>query len=223
MSRQPGDHLRIYHIVLGQPPGRAGEAAHPLRSTIRTSMPALRKLWPSPARSRHSPPSLPCQPSPAKPRRQLTSSFQRAWQHSSARQRANLCVHLVLRHIDTHDNAIVLCHHPAPFLARYGLKALATVRVEEDTDLSHAPRQALRPSSTIRLRSATGGWSERPFAHSGKFCGHKSTKYAVKPLRRGCRCVHRSPVCSCAPFFAHFGTRDRGCSAHPAFPAPLFQ
>src|SRR5262245_38993034 len=26
----------------------------------------------------------------------------------------------------------------------------------------------------------------------------KSTKYAVKPLRRGCRCVHRSPVCSCA-------------------------
>src|SRR5882724_12896189 len=27
------------------------------------------------------------------------------------------------------------------------------------------------------------------------------------------------PVCSCA-FFAHFCTRDRGCSAHPAFPAP---
>ncbi len=34
----------------------------------------------------------------------------------------------------------------------------------------------------------------------------ESTKYAVKPLRRGCRCVHRSPVCSCAPrctFLAH--------------------
>ena len=41
----------------------------------------------------------------------------------------------------------------------------------------------------------------------------------------------RSPVCSCAPN-AHmlvcakcavFGTRDRGCSVHPAFPAPSLQ
>ena len=46
------------------------------------------------------------------------------------------------------------------------------------------------------------------------------TKYAVKPLRRGCRSASAEPVCSCAPFFAHTGTRDRGCSAHPAFPAP---
>ena len=30
------------------------------------------------------------------------------------------------------------------------------------------------------------------------------------------------PVCSCAHSFAQFCTRDRGCSAHPAFPAPFF-
>src|SRR5262249_48547169 len=31
----------------------------------------------------------------------------------------------------------------------------------------------------------------------------------------------RCPVCSCAPNYP-FCTRDRGCSAHPAFPAPSF-
>src|ERR1700754_2857878 len=31
----------------------------------------------------------------------------------------------------------------------------------------------------------------------------------------------RCPVCSCAPSFAcAYGTRDLGCSVHPAFPAP---
>jgi len=32
--------------------------------------------------------------------------------------------------------------------------------------------------------------------------------------------VLRCPVCSCAAFFSTIRTRDRGCSAHPAFPAP---
>src|SRR6202035_2505230 len=30
----------------------------------------------------------------------------------------------------------------------------------------------------------------------------------------------RCPLCSCAIFFLPLCTRDRGCSAHPAFPAP---
>src|SRR5687768_15910737 len=40
----------------------------------------------------------------------------------------------------------------------------------------------------------------------------ESTKYAVKPLRRGCRCVHRSPVCSCAHFFALLAHETAGAA-----------
>src|ERR1700760_1112068 len=55
-------------------------------------------------------------------------------------------------------------------------KAHATVRVEEDTGLSHAPRQALKAFEHARAqiqRRAVG--QNRPFAHSGKICRHKST------------------------------------------------
>ena len=40
-----------------------------------------------------------------------------------------------------------------------------------------------------------------------------------KAIAQGMSECLRSPVCSCAPN-AHFCTRDRGCSVHPAFPAP---
>jgi hypothetical protein len=40
-----------------------------------------------------------------------------------------------------------------------------------------------------------------------------------KAIAQGRRNAPTVPVCSCA-FFAHFCTRDRGCSKHPAFPAP---
>jgi hypothetical protein len=41
-----------------------------------------------------------------------------------------------------------------------------------------------------------------------------------KPLRREGRSVSAEPVCSCAFFLLRICTRDRGCSAHPVFPAP---
>jgi hypothetical protein len=47
----------------------------------------------------------------------------------------------------------------------------------------------------------------------------ESAIYAVKPLRGEGRSVSAEPVCSCA-FFCAACTRDRGCSAHPVFPAP---
>src|SRR5215207_10836001 len=47
----------------------------------------------------------------------------------------------------------------------------------------------------------------------------ESTKYAVKPLRRGCRSVSAA-LYARVRLCAIFSTRDRGCSAHPAFPAP---
>ena len=48
----------------------------------------------------------------------------------------------------------------------------------------------------------------------------KSTKQAVKPLRREGRNAPPVPVCSCAFFVCANRTRDRGCSKHPVFPAP---
>src|SRR5665213_199859 len=42
----------------------------------------------------------------------------------------------------------------------------------------------------------------------------------LKPLRREGRTASAEPVCSCALFAMCIGTRDRGCSAHPVFPAP---
>ena len=50
----------------------------------------------------------------------------------------------------------------------------------------------------------------------------ESSKEAVKPSRRESRIASAEPVCSCA-FSCAVCTRDRGCSAHPAFPAPSSQ
>ena len=41
-----------------------------------------------------------------------------------------------------------------------------------------------------------------------------------KAIAQGMSECFRSPVCSCAPNAQFFGTRDGGCSVHPAFPAP---
>ena len=41
---EPGDHLRVNRIVLGQTPGRSGEAAHPLRINDADSMSASRSV-----------------------------------------------------------------------------------------------------------------------------------------------------------------------------------
>jgi hypothetical protein len=44
-----------------------------------------------------------------------------------------------------------------------------------------------------------------------------------KPSRREGRIASAEPVCSCAFLFVHVCTRDRGCSAHPVFPAPSLE
>jgi hypothetical protein len=48
----------------------------------------------------------------------------------------------------------------------------------------------------------------------------RARRKPLKPLRRESRTASAEPVCSCAFCYVHLGTRDRGCSAHPAFPAP---
>jgi hypothetical protein len=48
-------------------------------------------------------------------------TFRGACERALQRQRTNANINLVLGDIDPRDNEIILCHHPAPFLARFGL------------------------------------------------------------------------------------------------------
>src|ERR1700682_364969 len=73
-----------------------------------------------------------------------------------------------------------------PSLLGPGSKPMQLFGLRKTPDLSLAPRQALAALGTKRAqiqRRAAG--ESRPFAHSGKFCGHKSTKYAVKTIAQG--------------------------------------
>src|SRR4051812_18571106 len=123
----------------------------------------------------------------AKPSNQLAPPLRRARFRPSERQRANACIHLVLGDVETHDNAIILCHHPAPFLARSGLEAPATVRVEEDTgSVPRSPSGSQGPLSTNGLRSSERAVGKnRPFAHSARFGRHKITEETVKTIACG--------------------------------------
>src|ERR1700677_3026285 len=75
-----------------------------------------------------------------------------------------------------------------PFLARFGLEALSTVRVEEDTGaVPRSDSQALPPLGRNGLSSSDGRFCEnRPFAHSGRFCGHKGRIAIVTDVGAGC-------------------------------------
>src|SRR5689334_14268418 len=46
---------------------------------------------------------------------------------------------------------------------------------------------------------------------------HEVSRKAIAQGRPECS---RCPVCSCASLAMRNGTRDRGCSQHPVFPAP---
>jgi hypothetical protein len=85
---------------------------------------------------------------------------------------------------------------------------------------------SVRPQEgSARIRSFfTTIYGSKGSGHKG---GHTSSialiylcfRRPYSPLRRECRSASAEPVCSCAPPSTHC-TRDRGCSAHPAFPAP---
>src|ERR1700758_1481322 len=58
----------------------------------------------------------------------------------------------------------------------FGLEAHATVRVEEDHRICPSLPDRLEAFEHFGLRSSDGRFCEnRPFAHSGRFCRHKST------------------------------------------------
>ena len=71
------------------------------------------------------------------------------------------------------------------------------------------PNRAGVPVSARRRRQ------ESPILREERDIGRKA-------IAQGMSDRLRCPVCSCAIFFSTLCTRDRGCSVHPAFPAPSF-
>src|SRR5262249_52617612 len=96
-----------------------------------------------------------------------------------------------------------------PFLARFGLKAHATVRGEEDTGAvprSPTGSMAFAHARAPIQRRAVG--QNRPLAHSGKFCRHKSTEQPLTPLAQGMSDCFDVPVVIC---LRAFFTCTQGC------------
>src|SRR5580693_8041526 len=108
-----------------------------------------------------------------------------------------------------------------PSLLGSGSKPVQLFGLRKTPDLSHAPRQALVAFEHERAqiqRRAVG--QNRPFAHSGRFCRHKSAKETVKTTRvRECR-VSRCDRGDYTRVLPTHCTRGCGCNGHPAFPAP---
>src|ERR1700731_2502356 len=80
-----------------------------------------------------------------------------------------------------------------PSLLGSGSKPMQLFGLRKTPDLSHAPRQALAAFEHERAqiqRRAVG--QNRPFAHSGRFCRHKSAKETVKTIAQG-RPFHPPP------------------------------
>jgi len=66
------------------------------------------------------------------------------------------------------------------------------------------------------LRRAVG--ENRPFAHSGKFCGHKSAKETVKTIAQEMPGDPGATVVTTLVCFLTLCTRGCGCNGRPAFP-----
>ena len=94
------------------------------------------------------------------------------------------------------------------------------------------PGEAFRRRRVSRTAKSCGpdapmlasSWRNYPLATVAKQpVTGESTKETVKPLRREGRTASAEPVCSCAFSLCAACTRDRGCSVHPAFPAPSLE
>src|SRR5258707_12444473 len=73
-----------------------------------------------------------------------------------------------------------------PSLLGPGSKPMQLFGLRKTPDLSHAPRQALTAFEHERAHIQRRPFGPtRWFAHSTRFCGHKSTKETFKTIARG--------------------------------------
>jgi hypothetical protein len=108
-----------------------------------------------------------------KPRNEFGLAFRRARRRHPQRSRTNAGVDFALCDIEA-DKTRLLWRHPTPFLARAGLDAHATVRVEGRRRTCPSLHHRVPPWGRTGSGPATGGCSSnRPFAHSPTICGHK--------------------------------------------------
>ena len=98
---------------------------------------------------------------------------------------------------------------------RGGMRWTRELRLTSVTDADGEDVWSWRPKLAPSLLKQFGGrrWQQSS-AHRGERAISRKTTAQGKPD------ASAEPVCSCALFICAFCTRDRGCSAHPAFPAP---
>jgi hypothetical protein len=122
----------------------------------------------------------------AQPSHQLAVTLWGARERLPQCEPANAGIHLVLGHIDTDDNAIILCHHPLPSLLGTGSKPLQLFGLRKTPELSLALIQALMPLGRYGLSSSDGRFCDnRPFAHSARLSGHKGRFAIVTNVEAG--------------------------------------
>src|SRR5882757_8114302 len=149
---------------------------------------ALRALsgatpWPRHARSRRLPPSPPCRPDACEAMQSNCVAPTRSLGRSSAPLRSE-CMHPPCpwqhRYRRQPDRFV---SSSTPFLAWYGLEALATVRVEEDTGAvpCSVDRLCRLWAQRAQFRQRAVG-ENRPLSHSGRFRGHKGAGNAGRPM-----------------------------------------
>src|SRR5207237_6453899 len=106
------------------------------------------------------------------------------------RQRANARIHLVLGHINTDDNNLILCHHPLPSLLGSGSKPVQLFGLRKTTGSVPRSPTGSRPLSTNGIRSSDGRWVRAARSHIlADFADTRARSKPLKPLRRECRVI----------------------------------
>src|ERR1700738_4338177 len=109
-----------------------------------------------------------------------------------------------------------------PSLLGTGSRPMQLFGLRKTPDLSHAPRQALAAFEHERAqiqRRAAG--QSRPFAHSGRFCRHKSTKETVKAIACGNAGCSGATVVTTLACYLHFAREAAGATGTRHSPRPL--
>src|SRR3984893_18164678 len=109
-----------------------------------------------------------------------------------------------------------------PSLLGSGAKPMQLFGLRKAPDLSHARRQALAAFEHERAqiqRRAAG--QSRPFAHSGRFCRHKSAKETVKTIACGNAGCSGATVVTTLACYLHFAREAAGATGTRHSPRPL--
>src|ERR1700724_1692046 len=136
---EPGDHLRVDRIVLRQTSGRLRKAADPpgidnphLDAGVVQHVAPFTLVTATCLHHRLAHLVF------AKPDSQLAAPLEGVRESLPQFEPANAGIHLVLGHINTDDNDLILCHHPLPSLLGSGSKPFQLFGLRKTPELSLA-------------------------------------------------------------------------------------